>query len=148
MYALSNDSYPCFSIPPAEPSTSGLQVSAREALLNHNPIYRILKKANLVELTKRALRGTNDQSNKDVQGGVQVASGPATLAKSESKELSKQWLNYIVNVALAKGKQIDDWSISVEDYVRWADYVVQCFPGENKDAWYSPKPAATPVSIV
>ena len=134
--------------------TPPLEVSAnttpdtREKLLNHNWVYRLLCKNRHRVLTKRALRGLNDDSGRDAHGLIQQPSGPATLAQSESTELLGFWCHFQTRKALDEGKLVDEWTVTVQDYQRWADDVVQCFPGESKTTWYTPKQSLSSVSII
>lgn len=103
----------------------------RARLLEHNRFYRILvNKSNT--LATRALSGENANGT------------PATLSAAEAADLTTYWLRELCEISLAQSKSVDKFRLKEEDFVRWTDALVECFPGEAKHRWYSPKP--TPAS--
>lgn len=106
--------------------SSPLVSDDRKARLEHNKLFRILEEEKLLVLVNKALSGVNKDSR------------PATLNETETKELCRSWLASLCNSSIAKKCKVDAWVLSPQELQAWASNVVECFPGEVKETWYSP----------
>lgn len=108
-------------------------LGTRVQMLSHNRIYTILQENRLVNLRKKAAAGTEEDGTT-----------PATLNPKEAKAVVKAWLDNLFKLNIAKNLVIDRFTLTEKDFIKWAEEVVACFPGEVVGTWYSPKPTPSP----